>query len=287
MAQGKNVILLGNFDGVHIGHQALISAGLDLARSRGLSLKVWTFDSVFSAAITDTAERVRLLKSYGVDEVLLENFEKVKGYSPEHFVKKVLCDELEAAVCVCGYNYSFGARGAGTPELLKELCGHYGIETVTVAKVEKNGAEVSSSAIRARLACGDVAMASELLGRRYTLSGVVEDGNKKGRKVGMPTANLYFEGKRLLPKNGVYATITHIEDGRAYPSVTNVGVRPTLDDGRGLSVETHIIGVEAELYFKTVSVEFLAFIREEIKFASLDELSKQVKEDIKNCKKYF
>ncbi len=282
----KRTVLLGNFDGVHIGHRALIESGRAEADKRGTALTVWTFDTLFSPALTAKEDRVGLLRAYGVDEIITESFETVKNLSPSEFVSDILKKTLNAELCVCGYNYTFGKGAKGDPRMLNELCGQNGIDTVIVERVTVGGEDVSSSAIRKKLTDGDIEGANKLLGRPYFLCDTVKEGNKKGRTVGMPTANFYPDGL-CLPKNGVYATATYLPNGDTLPSVTNIGTRPTMDDGRGVSAETYIIGFDNDLYGKRIKVEFLDFLRPERKFGSLDEVSCAVKRDIEKAKTIF
>ena len=272
------IVILGNFDGVHIGHQALISAGRKAADELGIPLAAWTFDSIPGSALCRKCDREELLIGYGVDRVFFSSFNAVKGLSPETFVKAILKEELNARVVVCGYNYSFGAGGKGTPELLISLCEKYGINVIVVAKVSVNGGDVSSSAIRALISEGKTEEAMTLLNRPFFLRGEVTHGNGLGRTVGVPTVNFDRLEGLCLPKFGVYATLTRIEN-KIYPSVTNVGVRPTVNDQRGTTAETHILNFNGDLYGKTVTVEFLRFIREEMTFSSLEALSKQISND--------
>ena len=157
---------------------------------------------------------------------------------------------------------------------------------MTVEKVTEENEDVSSSAIREKLRNGDIEGANKLLGRPYFLHDTVKEGEKKGRTVGMPTANFYPEGL-CLPKNGVYATAVHLPGGEILPSVTNIGMRPTMSDGRGISAETYIIGFDGDLYGQRIKVEFFSFLRPERKFESLDEVSKAVKADIEKAKIIF
>ncbi|MBQ8255282.1 MAG: bifunctional riboflavin kinase/FAD synthetase [Clostridia bacterium] len=286
MADKKRIVLLGNFDGVHVGHRALIKRGREEADKRDLLLTVWTFDTLFSPALTAQEDRVGLLRACGAEEIIVESFEKVKDLSPSDFVRDILNTKLCAQACVCGYNYSFGRGGKGDPKLLKELCFEYGIDVVTVEKVTEGNEDVSSSAIRKKLRNGDIEGANKLLGRPYFLHDTVKEGEKKGRTVGMPTANFYPEGL-CLPKNGVYATAVHLPGGGILPSVTNIGMRPTMSDGRGISAETYIIGFDGDLYGQRIKVEFFSFLRPERKFESLDEVSKAVKADIEKAKTIF
>ncbi|MBQ7779905.1 MAG: bifunctional riboflavin kinase/FAD synthetase [Clostridia bacterium] len=282
----KRIVLLGNFDGVHIGHRALIKSGYLEAEKRGMPLTVWTFDTLFSPALNAREDRAGLLRACGVDEIITESFEKVKDMSPSEFVSVILKERLNAELCICGYNYTFGRGGKGDPKLLKELCGENGIEVLTVERVTHENEDVSSSAIRKKLTDGDIEGANKLLGRPYFLCDTVKEGNKKGRTVGMPTANFYPDGL-CLPKNGVYATVTYLRGGEMLPSVTNIGTRPTMNDGRGVSAETYIIGFDGDLYGEKIKIEFLSFLRPERRFDSLDEVYSAVKCDIEKAKTIF
>ncbi len=282
----KRTVLLGNFDGVHIGHRALIEKGRAEALKRGTALTVWTFDTLFSPALTAPIDRAGLLRAYGVDEIITESFEKVRDLTPSEFVRDILGFRLNAELCVCGYNYTFGKGGKGDPRLLTELCRENGIEVLTVDRVTAENEDVSSSAIRKKLSDGDIEGANKLLGRPYFLCDTVKKGAQKGRTVGMPTANFYPEGL-CLPKNGVYATVTRLPSGETLPSVTNIGTRPTVNDGRGISAETYIIGFDGDIYGESIKVEFLSFLRGERRFGSLDEVCSAVKCDIEKAKAIF
>ena len=282
--KNERVVILGNFDGVHIGHQALVSEGRRIADELGCALTAWTFDSVRSLPLCSKSDREELLLGYGADEVIFASFDEVKGMTPERFVKEILFSELNAKVAVCGYNYSFGAGGKGTPELLAELCSMHGISVTVVDKVSKNGVGISSSLIRELISKGNVEEATSLLGRPFYVKAEVTHGAGLGRTVGIPTVNFDVTDFTCLPKFGVYATLTHI-DGKRYTSVTNVGVRPTVSDNRGTTVETHILDFDGDLYGKTVKVEFLSFIRDESVFSSIEALSEQISLDASVAKK--
>lgn len=281
MKNGR-IVILGNFDGVHIGHQALISAGKNTADKLGLKLTAWTFDTIPGKSLCRKDDREKLLNSYGVDEVIFSSFPAVKDVTAEDFVKNILKKELNTKDAVCGYNYSFGAGGKGNPELLIKLCADNGINVTVVDKISRDGKEVSSSAIRDLISEGKTAEAIPLLGRPFFLCGKVKHGAGLGRTVGVPTVNFDELDGLCLPKHGVYATLTEIE-GEKYVSVTNVGIRPTVNDQRGITAETHILNFSGDLYEKTVKVEFLSFIREESTFPSLEALSEQIKIDSKTA----
>jgi riboflavin kinase/FMN adenylyltransferase len=282
----KRTVLLGNFDGVHIGHRALIEKACAEASKRDNCVTVWTFDTLFSPQLTSFEDRAALLRGYGVDEIITERFDRVKNMIPMEFVREILIGRLNAEVCVCGYNYSFGKGGKGDPRLLTELCSRFGIEVLTVGRVTLDGEDVSSSTIRKKLTEGDIEGANKLLGRPYFLYDTVKDGAKQGRSVGMPTINFYPEG-RCLPKNGVYATATMLPNGKVLPSVTNIGTRPTLNDGRGVSAETYIIDFDGDVYGEKIKVDFYEFLRPERKFESLSEVFDAVKTDIEKSRAIF
>ena len=282
MEDGR-IVLLGDFDGVHAGHREIVREGVRLGKKTGCKVTVWTFDSIRDEALTSLDERKRLLLEAGADEVIFCKFEDVRDMSCEDFVKKVLCGALNAVAAVCGYNYSFGRGGTGTPSLLAELCSSEGVTVSVVDEVRLGGSEVSSSVIRSLIRRGKMREAATLLGRYWSCGGVVGSGAGLGRTVGMPTVNLCC-GDVILPAHGVYATVIRIGE-RSYPSVTNVGVRPTVNDGRGVTVETHIIDFDGDLYGESVRVEFVEYLREERAFGSLEELSAQVKTDCNTARK--
>lgn len=281
----KTVCALGFFDGVHRAHSFILSSCARCARERSLKSMAVTFEKspaeVFGREVTYLTpfeEKKRLILSLGIDEVIkLPSTKEFLSLSPESFVKDVLIDRLSAAVLLCGFNFSFGKNASGTAEDLKRLCGKYGAEVIIFDKMDEGGVTVSSSEIRLALANGDVKKANALLGRRFSLSGVVKKGKRLGTSLGFPTANIYPDKSFPEMKRGVYATRVKIFD-KIYPSVTNVGINPTVGDGN-LRVETYIKDFDADLYGKTITVEFLDFVRGEMKFASVEELRAQVEHD--------
>jgi len=286
-------VVLGNFDGVHTGHRELLrAASFEKKMSGGISV-VWTFQrrADQTDCVITAEERLRLFKENGIDAVVLCDFDEVRGLSPEDFVKEILCGDLSADVCICGFNYRFGHRASGTAEDLKNICRRYGIETKICDKVvDGEGIAVSSSRIRRLLTQGNVEAVKELLGRSYSLELRVLRGHRIGRTIGVPTVNQEMPRELITPRFGVYAGRTHI-DGKIYPSVTNVGVRPTVSKETGdphrVSVETHIIGFDGDLYGDTVRVELCSFLRPEEKFASVEELKAAVHHNIGQAKALF
>lgn len=288
MSQKQNtIVLLGNFDGVHLGHRELIKAGQALKEQTGMPLILFAFDSLKEPYLTSVKERSRILSSLNVDAFALYSFDSLRNMSNEDFVSRILKDEMSCKYCICGYNYSFGKGGKGNADILNTLCSQNEITLVKVDKVTYKGEEVSSSRIRELLASGDVKTAARLLTYNYTLKGKVGHGSNLGQGVNMPTANLVLsESGMCLPKNGVYATYTSVS-GKKYPSLTNVGVRPTLNDGRGVQIESHILDFEYDIYGKEIEIEFLFRIRDEKTFSSLNDVKSQVEKDKEKALKYF
>lgn len=286
-------VVLGNFDGVHRGHKELLrAASFEKKMSGGISV-VWTFPrrEDQTGLVVSSEERLRLLEESGIDAVVLRDFDEVRGLSPEDFVKDILADALSANVCICGFNYRFGCRASGDAEDLKTICRRFGINVYICDPVlDSDGVTVSSTHIRGLLSEGDVTAVSELLGRFYSLELKVLHGHRIGRTIGVPTINQEMPKELITPKFGVYAGRTHI-GGKIYPSVTNVGVRPTVSretgDAERVSVETHVIGYDGDLYGESVKVEFCRFLRAEKKFASVDELKAEVMHNIEEAKALF
>lgn len=285
-------VALGNFDGVHLGHTALIER---LIESKYKKL-VYTFSShpvnvingEGSLNVINTSEEKKLIfEELGVDAIYLEDFERVRNLSPENFVKKVLIDTLSAKEVVCGFNYRFGNKGEGDVEALKGLLSGYDVKLSVLPSVKYLGDVVSSSIIRERLLKGDIEGANKMLGRAYFVYSIVLHGKTLGRSLGFPTINLALEENRVLPEFGVYVGRVPL-DGVTYPAVVNVGIRPTVHSSEEAPVlEAHIVGFKGDLYGRKVKVELLSRLRDEIKFATLNELKKQVEKDIEECKKYF
>ncbi len=287
----ETAVALGFFDGVHTGHRAVISQTVKYAKDNGLKAVVWTFDdspkSVFSGqeipVITTAAEKQKLFEEMGVDILISFPFdERVQKLECADFTEEILCKCLKAKKVFCGFNYSFGAGGKGTPEMLKELCDSKGIETEILSPVEKVWATVSSSRIREMIENGDVSKATELLGRPYSICGVVTHGKKLGRTIGFPTVNHVIESKKVTPKDGVYLTRI-LFDGNVYYGITDIGVKPTVGThARG--AETYIFGFDGDLYGKNIKTEFLEYLRGEKKFLSVEQLKTQISCDEQKAK---
>lgn len=273
---------LGNFDGLHIGHAAVVEAAVR-QRERGLDPVVLKFREhpmrFFAPGerglILTDEEDERRIEALGARVEYLD-FETVRELSPEAFVDGVLCEALGVRFVSCGYNYRFGKNAAGDAETLKELCEKRNITVSVCGKVEYRGRAVSSTAIREALKNGDIALANGMLGYGYGYSLPVVHGDARGRLLGAPTANQFFPPELLTPRYGVYASKVPV-GGRVYPGVTDIGVRPTV--GGAPRSETHILGFDGDLYGQALRVEPIRYLREERRFSSLEELSAQIARD--------
>ncbi len=279
-------VLLGLFDGVHLGHAAACSA---LSRSGAGRKTVYTFRSgelktkgERKLILTDSEKKQRLL-SLGADEVIFAPFAEVRDFRPEEFVRKVIKDELGANRVICGENFRFGKNAAGGCDILGELLQSEGIELEIVPTVMADGETVSTTRIRKLLEQGDIKSANRLLGYKYFLEGTVLHGDARGRKMGIRTINTSFDGQKLLPPGGVYSSDV-IVGGRRYMGVTNVGVRPTFYKSGETGIETHIIDFDGDVYSNTVSILFNEFYRKEKKFSEVAELIAAINGDIQRRK---
>ena len=282
------VVALGMFDGVHLGHRALIRQAVEEARNRDAKPVVFTFSNhpmeVLGGNVrllSEISERNRILGSLGVAEVASVPFTgEMAALSTEEFVG-MLRNRWEIRSIVVGYNYTCGDRGAGTPETLKKIGEQCGFSVVVVPPVLFERKPVSSSRIREAIEQGDVRIAGEMLLRRYTLRGEVVENRRIGRRIGFPTANIDPQEKRVLPMDGVYATFACVE-GKAYHAVTNIGTNPTVR-GEKRTIETHIIGFDADIYGKEMTVAFREFLRGELTFTTLAELKEQIRADVERA----
>lgn len=279
------VIALGMFDGVHLGHRALINRLLEEAKRLNAVPCVFTFSNhpleVLGGSVrllSSTRERNQMLRSLGTQDVESVPFTcEMAALSTEEFID-LIAERWEISGLVVGYNYTCGDRGAGTPETLKEIGVRRGFSVSVVDPVLYDGAPVSSTRIREAVERGDVTLAEKLLSRRYSLSGKVVVNKRIGRRIGFPTANIEVDPKRVIPADGVYASVAFV-GGSAYRAVTNIGTNPTVH-GEALTIETHLIDFDADIYGETLSVAFRKRLRGEAKFDSLDALKEQIQADV-------
>lgn len=280
------VIALGFFDGVHLGHGALLRRAKDRAGDLGCRTTALTFDvhpmQVLTGRqvplLTTVAERTRLMEElYAVDEVMILPFDReMAAMDWEDFVEQILLRRYGACHVVCGYDYTFGRKGLGTAETLRQKCAALGVGCDIIQQTRLDGVTLSSTHIRGLLEAGDVAQANRFLGHPYAICGEVIPGKQLGRTLGIPTANVAVPQGILPPANGVYATKVHLPDGTVKLAVTNVGLRPTVEDGLGLVVEPWILDFSGDLYGQTIRMEFHARLRPERRFESLDALKAEI-----------
>ena len=285
----SSVVTIGNFDGVHRGHLALIERAVAIGAERGLRVVALTFDphpaqvlrpDAVPAALQTLEERVAALRSYGCDDVEVVTFDAdLAAMSPEDFVGELLVDRLSARAVVVGDNFRFGAGAAGGVEDLETFGLAHDLQVVAVGMVDLGDGPVSSSAVRALLASGDLAVVTRALGRPYALGGEVVRGQGRGRTIGVPTANVAVEPGRALPADGVYACWATPEGGAAVAAVVNVGWRPTFD-GTSRTVEAHLlVDGQPDLYGRRLDLAFVARIRGEERFDGPEALVARIRED--------
>lgn len=269
-------VALGIFDGLHLGHRAVISA-MATGCGKALLPAVFTFSGLGCEALQTDRRRDRILEDMGVAAVFQPDFAAIRDCGPERFVREVLREKLNARLAVCGENFRFGKGAAASSADFTGLCRKNGIEAIVVPLLEINGETVSSTRIRELVRAGDIPAANALLGRSFSFDFEVVTGNRIGRTLGWPTINQPFPEGFVLPRFGVYASAAHVGGG-VVPSVTNIGIKPTVGGGKILA-ETWIRGFEGDLYGERVTVELKAFLRPEQKFPSLDDLHAQIEKD--------
>ena len=288
----KTAIALGFFDGVHLGHRTILQAAIDGAAQDGLEPVALTFDTqpraYFSGLpgeyLTTREEKIAEMQHMGIRRVDVLSFADWCGCPPETFVREHLVRELGAGLLVCGDDYRFGARAAGTPALLRQLGEELGFRVVVCAPVEQDGLRISSSRLREALQCGRMQEVTACLGRDYTITGPVCHGKGLGRQLGFATLNVARDPALIRPRLGVYAALALV-DGVLWPAAVNIGVRPTFDDGDGLTVEAHLTGFSGDVYGRTVTLYLKHFIRDERKFDTAEALQAQVDMDLREVER--
>jgi riboflavin kinase/FMN adenylyltransferase len=280
------VLALGNFEGVHRGHRAVIDAAVARARALGRPAAAMTFEphpraffnpNVRVFRLTDVAAKLRLLASTGLDGAIVMSFDAaLASLTPDAFIKQVLVERYAVAGVVAGYDFHFGKRRAGTPDLLQAEARRLGFAVDIVPAFSDGSQRISSGAIREALKQGEVELAMRLLGHPWFVSGEVVRGDQRGRALGFPTANIQLDPQCGL-RHGVYAVRVGLGDQR-YDGVANFGRRPMFDTGVVL-LEVFLFDFSGDLYGKTLDVAFIAWIRPEAKFATVDELVRQMQED--------
>lgn len=285
------VVALGNFDGVHVGHQTILRAAIERARAAGGSALAVTFDPLPAKVlnpkraprlILTPEDKHELLRSFGLDGVIVLTFSaEFSMLSPEEFVREYLRRRIGARIVVVGHSISFGHARAGNAEVMRRLGRESGFETAVIGPIECDGIVVSSTQVREMIAAGDMKRAAILLGRSHFLRGPVVHGRERGRTIGFPTANIQSRTE-CLPPDGVYATRIVMEEG-IYPSITNIGMRPTFAEPER-TIEAHIFDFNRDIYGREVKLEIAERIRPERKFESAQALAAQIASDLQRAK---
>lgn len=286
------VLAIGNFDGVHLGHQAIFRMLVDRAKKKNGTSMVFTFEphplriiapEKAPQLLTPFKEKTTLIKSSGIDVVICVNFTReFANIKAEDFVREMLLKTIGAKEILIGANYRFGKGRKGSPELLKKLGSKYGFKVSIIDEIKLNDVILSSSRIRTLIAKGKIEEASVFLGRHYSVIGIVIEGAKRGKSLlNTPTANIATFNE-LLPKDGVYAVTVDL-DGKIYRGAANIGCKPTFKDKK-FSFEVHVLDFDNEIRGKTLRVSFIKRIRDEIKFSKIKDLAVQMKKDIDEIK---
>lgn len=289
-SSGDTIVTVGTFDGVHIGHQKIIDRINELARQSGSESVLLTFfphprlvlfpDDNELKLLSTLDERIERLEKSGIDHLIVHPFSvEFSRITAIQYVRDILVKELNVAKLVIGYDHHFGRNREGNLDQLKEMAPEYGFEVEEIPAQEIEDVNVSSTKIRKALEEGDLCKANEYLGYRYTLSGEVFKGDKIGRSIGFPTANIKpKEEYKLVPGKGVYSVTASFE-GKVFRAMANLGSRPTVSQSNRRILEVHLFGFDGDLYGKEITITFVDRIRDEIKFDSLDKLREQLEKD--------
>lgn len=282
-------IALGFFDGVHLGHKAVI----ENAAKASQKTAVLTFSenpskelfSKTSHKLISNEDKLECFEKLGVDAVYMLDFSDIKDIEAESFLEDILLDTLKVSKISCGYNYRFGKGGKGDTNLIRSFGEKNGIEINITDEVFYENKSISSTKIRSLIENGEMALANKLLGKNFGFKSQVEYGRQIGSKIGFPTLNQQFPKDFVMPKFGVYVSQVMI-DGKYYRSITNVGVKPTVKSDYALA-ETHIFDFSGDLYGKTISLELMHFLRAEKKFESIEELRKTIASDCEKARNFI
>lgn len=287
MIENGSAIALGFFDGVHIAHREVIESAVRYSKLNNLVPIALSFQKSPLEILSDCGvsyltvnkDKEEIIASFGARVEFLPTDSALLSMEPEEFIEKILVQKYNIKYAVCGYNYRFGKGGRGDTGLLIKEGKRLGFEVFVAPCRMYEGESVSSSRIKKLLSEGEISLANTLLGRNFFIRGTVAEGKKLGRKIGFPTANVFFSDKTVHLKNGVYKTRVTIEEA-SFDAITNAGINPTVCDS-SFRAETYIPDFCKDLYGKEIKIEFIKFIRPEIKFKSIDDLKKQIAEDLK------
>lgn len=288
MNSSGSAIALGFFDGVHIAHQKIIQEAVKYSKENNLCAMALSFDrsplEILSpekvSYLTTSEEKEEIISSLGAKTEFLALTHNLLNMEAEDFVKEILVKKYNIKYAVCGYNYRFGKGGKGDTNLLTRYGDKYGFKVCVFERETACGDSISSSRIRKLIVEGNIEEANELSGRSFSIRGKVCEGKKLGRTLGFPTANVFWDDCKVLPKKGVYKTRVTAENQK-YKSITNIGINPTVGKEK-LRAETYISSFSGNLYEKEIKIEFLQFIRSEKTFSDIDELKMQIEKDISN-----
>lgn len=287
-----SAVALGYFDGVHLGHRAVLSEAVSCARSRGLTAAAFTFSLPVSGGfkgrrILTGEEKRRRIASLGVELYLCPPFEQFRVLSPRQFVDEVLQRDLGARAVFCGDNFTFGKDKAGNVEVLRRLCAERSIEVHVVPMAQYQGQTVSSTRIRACLSQGKMEPVNDMLGQPYSLRRSVQRGQGLGHTLGFPTINLTYPEGLLIPRSGVYVTQVTLSDGTRHPGATGLGSRPTVSDEDKITCETFLPGFSGDIYGDEVTVSFYKYLWPTEKFESVNDLAAMVRRAARASLDYF
>ena len=288
----KTVLTIGNFDGIHLGHLEIIKEIKRISKAKNLSTAILTFephpisflrpDRPKDFRISSLAEKLRIFRELEIDFVIALPFNQaLADIEAENFIYEILIKKINTQHLVIGYDFIFGKNREGNFRLLEEKSKELNFDLSEVSAIKAHDYTCSSTIIRHFIKVGDISSANQILGKEFSVSGLVNEGRKLANQLGFPTANIISKNHIIKPKFGVYKTITHIPHlSLKLPSITNFGIKPTLDEASIPLYETHIFNFSQNIYGKKIIVEFIDFIRDEKKFASLEELKKQIALDV-------
>ncbi len=288
----KTAIALGSFDGLHRGHMSVIACALEFKKERGFLPFVLLFDCHPLQIITGNAPdkilqnslRNEIIHGLGA-EIKTVSFSEIRNMSCREFFEEILVKKLNAGAVCCGMNYRFGKGNEGGCDELSQLCAEFGVELKISPSVDHKNEPISSTRIRTAIENGEIPLANTMLGRDFCYRLTVVSGHQRGRLIGAPTINQRFDIGFVIPKKGVYASCTAV-DGRLYPSVTNIGLRPSFEN-EDFRSETCILGFSGDLYGREIEVRLAEYLRDEIKFDSMEKLSAQIHSDAEKSEKIF
>ncbi len=293
-------VTIGNFDGVHRGHHQIIKKLTKKAQELDLKSAVVTFaehpiklfapQSATNFLINSLSQKLKFLLEFEIDYLIILPFnKKIANISANNFVEDILVNKIKTKELIIGYDFIFGKNREGDHDFLQKQAVELGFNIERVSAIKEGDEVLSSTLIRKYIATGEVEKANKILGKEFEVEGIINKGHKNGHKIGFPTMNLHLKELQIIPKFGVYHSSVYIKHlDKKFNSVTNFGIRPTIDDDKKPLYETHIIDFDSKkhgnLYYKKITVKLKKFIRGEIKFESLDQLRKQIEMDIESCR---